>query len=195
LSRRSAERSPHQRPGIRPAPEHRLHRRAPPPGRFFPMNRLKLPINSTGVFSPFPTPSSSLQQRPIAPPPPPFVPPPPTSTAGRSLPRDHLLKLSSTKVSTGVGSPRPPLPFPSVPGRRRPPRRRQGRPHGPPPTSAQFEGDGDGFLPIPPAPFPFYQNTPPPISLFPSSKLNPKTLKVFTKLTLPFTIKPLDYSN
>jgi hypothetical protein len=108
--------------------------RAPPPPAsptvgeiFFPTNRLKLPINSSRVFSPFPTPSSSLQQRPIAPPPPPppFAPPPRTSTARRSLPRDHLLKLPPTKVSTGVGSPRPPLSFPSVPGRRRPLGRRQ----------------------------------------------------------------------
>jgi hypothetical protein len=92
---------------------------------FFPSNRLKLPINSTEVFSPFPTPSSSPQQRPIAPPPPPFAPPPPTSTAGRSLSWNRLLKPSPTKVSTGVDSPRRPLPFPPVPGRRRPPGRRQ----------------------------------------------------------------------
>jgi hypothetical protein len=34
--------------------------------------------------------------------------------------------------------------------------------------------------------FSFYHNTPPPISLLPFSKLNPKTFRVFTKLNLPF---------
>jgi hypothetical protein len=41
------------------------------------------------------------------------------------LPRSPLLKPSPTKVSLGVDSPRPPSSFSPIPGRRRPPGRRQ----------------------------------------------------------------------
>jgi hypothetical protein len=51
---------------------------------------------------------------------PPIAPPPPISTAGRPLPRRHLLEPSLAKVSTVVASPRPPPSFPPISGRHRP---------------------------------------------------------------------------
>jgi hypothetical protein len=68
------------------------------------------------------------------------------------LPRRHLLKQSLTKVSTGVTSPRPPLPFPHVPGRRRPldaaaHRRTEAAPAS---DRLRTREEEEGFLPNPP---------------------------------------------
>jgi hypothetical protein len=140
------ERSPRRRSGIRPAPKHHLHWRAPPPGRYFPLEPPQAPYKKHQGLLAVPHPILE-PQRSLAPPPPPFAPPPPTSAAGRSLPWNHLHKPSPTKVSTGIGSPRPPLHFPLSSAAADPwgagnHQRRPDRPHGLPPSPASvlFEG-------------------------------------------------------
>jgi hypothetical protein len=84
------------------------------------------------------------------------------------LPWNHLLKTSPTKVSTGLDSPRPPLPFPpcarplptpgtpTITGAGR-----AGRAVQPPPLPLlSLKWIGMAFSQYPPVPFPFYQNTP-----------------------------------
>jgi hypothetical protein len=108
-------------PGDRARPAPRAARRRPPRQR-------KIP-SSEPTYAAYKRPAPLLvaphpgRELPVAPnrtATPPFAPPPPISTAGRPLPRRHLLKPSLTKVSTRIASPRPPPPLPPVPGRRRP---------------------------------------------------------------------------
>jgi hypothetical protein len=102
-------------PGGRARPAPRAARRRPPHQKIPSSEPTYAAYKRSAPLLAGPHPIRELPVAPNRTATPPFAPPPPISTAGRPLPRRHLLKPSLTKVSTRIASPRPPPPFPLSP--------------------------------------------------------------------------------
>src|SRR6185437_4602891 len=124
----------------------------------------------------------------------------PPDSGGRRRPLSTNRRLAPPQVKPGGGikPPRPLLPFPPHPGRRRGPE----RPNRPPPTSAGplpcfpawGEGEDRALCPKPPSFFRFCERNPHPFNLFPKKPfLFPLFCKQALQLKNPIINKPLHF--